>query len=196
MRDESMPESYKTELLRAKMLVDLRRLAACDPWPANYESQGEVSCRFELDGGLVIRCRIDRLIKTDDGRAFVIDYKYSPKTRDKLTDENLLQGPFYWLAAEKAFGLRTAGMYYCALRDRLEYAGWGEKPDCLEKAAIEPFSNEWLGAAIERSVRSAREIAGGRIAPDPSDLSRCRWCEFRDVCRFEGAAIAVAEAAE
>jgi hypothetical protein len=78
----------------------------------------------------------------------------------------------------------------------LEYAGWGEKPDCLEKAAIEPFSNEWLGAAIERSVRSAREIAGGRIAPDPSDLSRCRWCEFRDVCRFEGAAIAVAEAAE
>jgi len=133
--------------------------------------------------------------QTGDGRAFVIDYKYSPKTRDKLTDENLLQGPLYWLAAEKAFALHTAGMYYCALRDRLEYAGWGEKPDCLEKAAVEPFTNQWLEAAVERSVRSAGEIAAGRIAPDPSDLSRCRRCEFRDVCRFEGAAIAVAEGA-
>ena len=196
MRDTFVPESYKTELLRGKMLADLRRLAECDPWPATYESQGELSCKFELDGGLVISCRIDRLIKTGDGRAFVIDYKYSPKTRDKLTDENLLQGPFYWLAAEKALGLRTAGMYYCALRDGLEYAGWGEKADCIAKAAIEPFTSEWLDAGVERAVRSAREIGAGRIAPDPSDLSRCRWCDFRDICRFEGAVAAVAEAAE
>ena len=73
-------------------------------------------------------CRIDRLVKSADGRAFVIDYKYSKKKASEYTgDKNLLQGPLYWLAAERGLELQPAGMYYCGLRDRVEYGGWGEQ---------------------------------------------------------------------
>ena len=43
----------------------------------------------------------------------------------------------------------------------VEYGGWGEKPDCLGRAAIEPFTPEWLRAAIERACGRLGEIAGG-----------------------------------
>jgi hypothetical protein len=86
-------------------------------------------------------------------------------------------------------------MYYCSLRDGVEYAGWGEQPDWLAGTAIQPFSREWLDSAIERSVAASRQIMAGRTVPYPSDLTKCRWCEFKDVCRYEGASTVVAEGA-
>jgi RecB family exonuclease len=173
------------------MLTDLRRFAQNECWPTNYQSDVEISCNFELAGGLGIRARIDRLLKAPDGSGFVIDYKYSRTSKDKVANPDLLQGPLYWLAAERAFGLQPAGMYYCGL----EYAGWGEQPDWLAGAAIQPFSPEWLASAIERSVDASRQIMAGQIVPCPSDLSKCRLCDFKDVCRYEGALIVVAEGA-
>jgi RecB family exonuclease len=196
MEAQSIPGGYKTELLRARMLEDLRRFIESDSWPAGHQSQGEVACRFALDGGLMIRCRIDRLITTADGRAFVIDYKYSKKqVAEYISNQNLLQGPLYWLAAERQFELRTAGMYYCTLRDEVNYGGWGESPDWLDLAAVEPFAPEWLNAAAERSVRAAQEIATGSIAPAPSDMSLCRLCDFKDVCRYAGVEALISEGA-
>ena len=194
--DESVPAGYKTELLRIRMLRDLRHFAETDAWPADYESQSEVACQFELDGRLRIRCRIDRLIKTPDGRAFVMDYKYSKKkVTEYISNKNLLQGPLYWLAAERGFRLNTAAMYYCGLRDEVSYGGWGEKPGWLQATAVEPFSAEWLDDAVQRSVRAAQEIAAGRIVPSPSDTSKCRFCNFKDVCRYTGAEMIIAEGA-
>jgi len=86
-------------------------------------------------------------------------------------------------------------MYYCSLRDSVEYAGWGEKLELMGQTVIEPFTAEWSRAAVERSIQAAGEILAGRIAPAPSDLSLCRLCDFRDVCRFETATAAVAEGA-
>ena len=194
-QSERIPASYKTELLRSEMLTDLHRFAQKECWPANYHSEVEISCNFELAGGLGIRARIDRLLKAPDGRGFVIDYKYSKTSKDKVANPDLLQGPLYWLAAERAFGLQPAGMYYCSLRDGLEYAGWGEQPEWLAGTAIQPFSHEWLESAIERSVDASRQIVTGRIMPCPSDLSKCRLCDFKDVCRYEGAVTVVAEGA-
>ncbi len=190
-----IPAGYKTELFRAGMLADLRRFAASECWPADYQSEGEIACRFELASGLGISARIDRLLKTPDGRGFVIDYKYSPTSKDKVANQNLLQGPLYWLAVERAFGLQPAGMYYCSLRDGLEYAGWGEQPAWLAGATIKAFSREWLESAIERSVRASQEITAGRVEPAPSDLSKCRLCDFKDICRYQGVAVAMAEGA-
>jgi RecB family exonuclease len=190
---ESIPTSYLTELLRSRMRNDLRRFVECDRWPADYVTEAEVAGRFELDGGLAIRCRIDRLIKTPDGRAFVIDYKYTADARDKVTNQNLLQGPLYWMAAERGFQLRTAGMYYCSVRDAVEYAGWGERFEWPGKILIQPATPEWLRSAMERSIRAAQEISSGRIGPAPADLSLCRRCDFKDVCRFESAAAVLAE---
>jgi ATP-dependent helicase/DNAse subunit B len=192
-QEESIPSTYLTELLRSRMRNDLRRFVECDRWPADYETEAEVACRFELDGGLGIRCRIDRLIKTPDGRAFVIDYKYSANARDKVTNQNLLQGPLYWMAAERGFQLRTAGMYYCSVRDAVEYAGWGERFDWTGKILIQPATPEWLQNAVERSNQAAQEISSGRIGPAPADLSLCRRCDFKDVCRFESAVAVLAE---
>ena len=191
-----IPAGYKTELLRARMLGDLRGFTASDSWPAGSENQSEVACQFELDGGLRIRCRIDRLIKAADGRVFVIDYKYSKKkATEYLSNKNLLQGPLYWLAAEHGSPLHTAAMYYCGLRDEVSYGGWGESPDWLHAAAVQPFAREWLDAAIERSVRAAQEIATGRIVPAPSDVSKCRFCDFKDICRYTGVEAVIAEGA-
>jgi len=194
--DESVPAGYKTELLRVRMLRDLRHFAESDAWPAGHESQSEVACQFELDGGLRIRCRIDRLIKTPDGRAFVVDYKYSKKkVTEYMSNKNLLQGPLYWLAAERGFRLNAAAMYYCGLRDEVSYGGWGEKPAWLPATAVEPFSAEWLDDAVQRSVSAAQQIAAGRIVPSPSDTSKCRFCNFKDVCRYAAAEAVVAEGA-
>jgi len=154
-----------------------------------------LSCRFELEDGVMIRCRVDRLLRDPEGRAFVIDYKYSPKVRDYVTNEDRLQGPLYWLATERGFEQTVAGVYYCSLRDGIRYAGWGEKPEWL-KARVEPFTPEWLATAVERSMSAARAIAQGGIAPEPSDLGKCRYCDYRDACRYVGAEAAVAECAQ
>jgi ATP-dependent helicase/DNAse subunit B len=193
---QHVPATYRTELLRARMLVDLRRFTESDPCPAAYASSGEISCQFPLESGLIIRCRLDRLIRTPEGRAFVIDYKYSAKdVREYLSDSNLLQAPLYWLAAENAFPLDTAGVYYCTLRNEVQYGGWGEKPGWLPAIAVEPFTPDWLAAAVARSTSSLREIACGRIEPSPSDVSKCGFCDFKDVCRYPGVETAVAEGA-
>ena len=195
LQSERIPASYKTELLRSEMLADLRRFAQTECWPAGYASEVEIACNFELAPGLGIRARVDRLLKAPDGRGFVIDYKYSKTSKDKVENQDLLQGPLYWLAAERAFGLQPAGMYYCSLRDGVQYAGWGEQPDWLAGAAIRPSPREWLDSAIERSVAASRQIVDGRTAPCPSDLSKCRLCDFKDICRYEGAVTAIAEGA-
>jgi hypothetical protein len=176
------------------MLADLRRFSESDVWPAGHQSQSEIKCLFLLDGGLKVSCRVDRLVKSVDGRAFVIDYKYSKKKVSEYTEnKNLLQGPLYWLAAERSLKLQPAGMYYCGLRDRVEYGGWGEQLGSARAGSIEAFTPEWLSAALERGMRAAGEIAAGRIVPAPSDISKCRFCDFRDVCRYSAADAAIAE---
>jgi hypothetical protein len=195
VQSQRIPASYKTELLRLEMLADLRRFAQTECWPAGYQSEVEVPCNFELAPGLGIRARVDRLLKAPDGRGFVIDYKYSKSSKDKVENQDLLQGPLYWLAAERAFGLQAAGMYYCSLRDGIQYAGWGEQPDWVPGALIQPFSRDWLDSAITRSVDASRQIMSGRIVPCPSDLSKCRLCDFKDICRYEGAVNVIAEGA-
>ena len=192
---EFVVPGYETELLREQLLGDLCCFAAAEPWPADYQSQAEVPCRFELAEGVMIRCRVDRLLTDAEGRSLVIDYKYSREVRDYVSNEDRLQGPLYWLAAERGLQLNVAGVYYCSLRDGIRYAGWGEKPDWL-KAKVEPFAPVWLTTAVERSVDAARTITGGRISPEPSDIEKCRYCDFRDACRYAGTEAAIVECAE
>jgi ATP-dependent helicase/DNAse subunit B len=191
---ESIAASYRTELWRTRMLADLRAFAAAETWPVDQESLLEPPCRFELEDGVAIRCRLDRLITASDGRSFVVDYKYSKNSKD-FTDKNRLQAPLYWLAAERAFERRVAGVYYCTVRDGIQYTGWGEKPDWLGKAKVEPFAPEWLDAAVERSMDAMRTILAGRVEPAPSDLTKCRYCDFRYACRYAGVEVVVAEEA-
>ena len=181
-----IPPGYRTEACRERLLADLRRFAAGTHWPPGFQTRAEQQFQFPLAGGVEIKGRIDRLDVTPDGRAFVIDYKYSSSqnTKKRLDEENCLQPQLYVLAAERAFGLPVAGMFYCGLRGGVTWAGWSVHP------AVDgvPFPPQWREQAIEATERVAREIRAGRVAPHPADPGQCPRCDYRDVCRIEAAA--------
>jgi ATP-dependent helicase/nuclease subunit B len=180
---EHIQVSYQSERARNAMLDDLRKFAAADEWDrsAYIESRTEQDFEFPLTESVSIRGKIDRLDVTADGRAVVIDYKYSnaQNTKAKLENENLLQAPLYLMAAERQFGLVPSAMYYLGLKAAVEYAEWSA-------------ADGWRERTIEKTLRVVEEIRGGRIAVAPFDADKCRFCDAKDVCRVEvGAAAAV-----
>ena len=187
VEQKRIPWGYHTERLRNAMLDDLRGFAGDGQWPrGDFQSRMEEKFAFRLDETLEIAGKIDRLDTAPDGRAYVIDYKYSgaQNTREKLKDENLLQAPLYLMAAEKYFGLKAAGMFYVGLKGGVVYAGWSEVPE------------GWLERKKEQTLQVVAEIRAGRVGSAPAKSDKCRYCEFRDVCRVEvGEAEAMAEGA-
>lgn len=182
---EAIPGCYRTALLRYRMLQDLRALVADTRMPPASDSLAEQSFEWELQPGVLITGRIDRLDKLPGGRAVVVDYKYSLNLRERLNNENFLQGPLYLLALEHLHGLDSAGMVFCSPRGgEVTYAGWGEIPGLK----LRPFTREWMQAAAVKTIQAVGEIAGGRVAPHPFVLEPCRYCDVRDVCRYETAA--------
>jgi ATP-dependent helicase/nuclease subunit B len=186
---ENIPAGYRRAAVRTRLLDDLRRFAADTQWPGGFDSAAEVDFEYDLDG-VRIKGRIDRLDRAPDGQAYIIDYKYSE--RDYSKDESLLQGPLYLLAAERAFGGRPGGMYYCALRRDVQYRGWSADGAPI---GARPMTRDWQENAIAAALRAAEEIRAGRIAPDPQDRDKCRYCAYRDLCRVEAAEAARAEGA-
>src|ERR1022692_1236534 len=191
LEEAHIPNGYHTERLRNAMLDDLKRFTSLDAWPrAGFQSQTEIPFAFPLAEGLEIAGRIDRLDVAPDGRAFVLDYKYSAaqRVKDKLKNENLMQAPLYLMAAER-LNFRPAGMFYVGVKGSIEYAGWsGDRMmDSL------PLPENWLQTTRHRTLRVVEEIRRGRVEIVPADRDSCRFCDARDVCRIEVAA-ATAEA--
>jgi ATP-dependent helicase/DNAse subunit B len=183
LEEKHVPFGYHTERLRNQMLDDLRCFAADHSWQREiFASQTEQL--FELPiGDFVITGRIDRLDTSPDGKAFVIDYKYSASTnlKKKLKNQNLLQAPLYMLAAQEAFNVRPEGMFYIGVKGEVIYAGWSNTPilDSL------PLPENWLAATRERVLDLVAQIRSGRVEPHPADPESCRFCDFRDACRIE-----------
>jgi ATP-dependent helicase/DNAse subunit B len=187
LEEKQIPPGYHTERLRNAMLEDLQAFAAADRWPRDgFTSRMEEKFVFPLDDSLQISGRIDRLDVAPDGSAFAIDYKYSraQRTRERLTNENLVQAPLYLMAAEKVFGVKPAGMYYVGFKGGIVYAGWnGGQVEGLPDG--DPFPPGWLEHAGERTLQVVEKIRSGRIEVDPADTGNCRFCDCRDVCRVE-----------
>jgi RecB family exonuclease len=173
-RKENVRPGYRTEALRGQMLRDLERFAADTSFPTSAGTRVELPFQFEVEGEVAVRGRIDRLDRTDDGRAHVTDYKYSKKASEYARSPDRLQGPFYLLAVEKAFGLEPGGMMYCGLRGGVQYIK-------------QPVTRERLDAALETTLRVIGEVREGNAAPRPADLARCAYCSLKDVCRYEAA---------
>lgn len=176
--EKGVPGGYRTEACRQRMLADLRALVEDAGWNQGYEVRAEQKFNYSLGANVEIRGRIDRVDVTEDGGAFVIDYKYSgaQNTKNRATDENLLQAQLYLLALERYFHLRPDGMSY-----------WGFKGD-IQRTPWMPFAP---AQAIDTTLRVAGEIRAGHVAPDPADLDKCRFCEYRDVCRIAAGRAAV-----
>ena len=188
LEEAHIPNGYHTERLRNAMLDDLKRFTSLDAWPrAGFQSQTEIPFAFPLAEGLEIAGRIDRLDVAPDGRAFVLDYKYSAaqRVKDKLKNENLMQAPLYLMAAER-LNFRPAGMFYVGVKGSIEYAGWsGDRMmDSL------PLPENWLQTTRDRTLEIVDEIRRGRVAILPADRDGCRFCDAKDICRIEVAAAA------
>ena len=184
-----IPPGYHVERLRNAMLEDLREFASDARWPyAAYRSGTEREFAFALDAETWVRGKIDRLDAAADGRAYVIDYKYSAaqSTKKKMEDPDLLQAPLYAAAAEAVFRVRPAGMFYVGLKGGVTYAGWSNEP--VGEVKGDPVPEGWIESAQAKTLRAVQEIRAGRIDAAPTDAGECGRCEFHDVCRRSGAA--------
>jgi ATP-dependent helicase/DNAse subunit B len=183
-----IPNGYHTERLRNAMLDDLKRFTSGDAWPrAAFQSQSEIEFKLPLGEGLEIAGRMDRLDVAPDGRAFVLDYKYSAaqRVKDKLKNQNLMQAPLYMLAAQH-LKARPAGMFYVGLKGGIEYAGWSDDGR-MDSLAL---PGNWLESASQRTLGIVAQIRGGRVEIAPADRDGCRFCDAKDICRIEVAAAA------
>ena len=181
--EKRIPPGYHTERLRQAMREDLERFAADGQWPRDgFQSRTEEAFEFELTDTVRIRGRIDR-IDTAAGGSYILDYKYSAAQRlkERLENGDQFQAPLYLMAADKVFGVRPDGMFYVALKGGVAYKGWSQEAFL----GADPMPEEWLARATERTLRLVEEMRRGRIAPDPADPDRCRFCDARDVCRIE-----------
>jgi len=180
-----IPRGYHAERMRNTMLDDLRAFAADTRWPrTGFRSRTEEKFVFTLREGLDISGRIDRIDVAPDGRAYVIDYKYSGAQRVKARhgDDNLLQAPLYMMGAERALGVRP-GMYYVGLKRGIVYAGWSDAQ--VADLPHVPLPENWRERAEERTLEVVEEIRAGRVEVAPADVDHCRFCDYRDVCRVQ-----------
>jgi ATP-dependent helicase/DNAse subunit B len=183
-----IPSGYHTERLRNAMLGDLLRFTSQDTWPrAGFDSQTEIEFCFPLGDDVEINGRIDRLDIAPDGRAYVIDYKYSAaqRVKDKLKNQSLLQAPLYLMAAGH-LSMVPAGMFYVGVKGGIEYVGWSEAPLMNGLALPE----NWLENTRRRALEIVGQIRAGRVEIRPADPDSCRFCDARDVCRVETQAVA------
>lgn len=191
-----VPAGYRTEAVRLEILRNLRRFAEEPSLHESWKNCTEREFNISLEGDFAVQGRIDRIDIAPDGRALVIDYKYSrpDKIRERVkAHENgtQVQGGLYMLAVERALGHEVAGMLFVGFRREVRWDGWHVPVSGLEEKG-ESRTPEGLRELIERAKQvtmdTIRGIREGRVAPDPTDKTVCEYCDFRDVCRVETAA--------
>ena len=151
----------------------------------------------ELEGGLRVRGRIDRVDECD-GMALVIDYKSGKRVdRYKVASwepENRFQAALYMLVVEKLLGLRAAGGVYVALgsedprprgmvaerRGRARRRA-GSTPTACRRTSSRRSSTGRSGG----SARPTPQMRAGELRRCPD---RCDWnggCKYPSICRSE-----------
>ena len=194
-RRAHVPDTYRTEAVRLELLRNFEAFWEDDSVSLGWPSRVEQEFRFALNPLLSIRGRIDRLDVGPAQQALVIDYKYSAaaKIRDRVEDSegSGVQGGLYLAAAVKHFGLAPAGMLFCGLRKDVAWGGWHTPIPGLERVgevSSPARLQELMDDALTKAEDTFGAITSGRVAPQPADASKCRWCDLRDVCRIDTAA--------
>ena len=203
---KKIPLTYRREAVRLEMLRHFEAFIEDRQVQLGWETETEKQFEFALSPGLKVRGRIDRLEIGPRNEALVIDYKYSAGNAvmqrvEQSESGNSVQGGLYLLAAEREWGLDGVGMLYCGLKKGVTWDGWHVEIEGL-RGIGESRTREALRELMEDAGRLAREtqagILAGRVEVKPADTNRCRWCDYRDVCRVDtlGAEGVIEEQAE
>jgi ATP-dependent helicase/DNAse subunit B len=200
-----VPPGYRTEAVRLALFRDLRRFVKKLRLEGAEPGLAERPYTLELDGGLTLRCKLDRIDTVPGVGKLIIDYKYRTlngvkeltKERDPVVQ---IQAGIYMAALEQA-GETCAGFLFAALRGEQGWAGWQitKKP---VKGAAESKPEDLraiMQRAAEAAVEAVERIRQGVIAPKPADPERCETCAYCDICRVESAvqvAVAGGESSE
>jgi len=193
-RAARVPLGYRREAIRRELLRNLKAyMREPAPWEGTLAAT-EKRFEFALEDGLRICGKIDRIDQLADGRALVIDYKYSSpyRLRELMQgheEGDKVQGGIYLVAARRALGLEPAGMLFASLRNGVKWVGHRASDAIRAGILCSPEQLESLAAsASARAVEVARQIQDGVVAPRPADESVCKYCDYREICRVESQA--------
>ena len=182
----NIPRTYRTEAVRLELLRHFEAFQADRTWPLNWPRQTEQQFEIALTPELSIRGRIDRLDRGPNNEAIVIDYKYSAaaKIRERI-DGDPVQGGLYLSAVERFFNLHPAGMFYCGLRQSVTWEGWHTTIPGLALGEARATLQELIETAERQAIEVSESIASGAKEVRPKDRAKCRYCDFKSICRVE-----------
>lgn len=182
-----------------------RESGGFEPWllEARFGEHPDAE-RPALDlGGWGLHGAVDRVDRSADGRALVIDYKLAAQVtpRDKFEEKAKLQLPLYLLAVAAHWGATPVGALYHPLRGTTsrrprgvvssaaagELAGYGlYANDVVEPEALE----ELLAESRRRAGEIVARMRSGEIRRDPGPRQGLRghdtcptYCTFAPICR-------------
>jgi RecB family exonuclease len=186
-----------------------RETGGFEPWLLEARfGLGEEAERPTLDlGGWGLHGAIDRIDRSADGRAIVLDYKLAASVtpRDKFEERAKLQLPLYLLAAQIHWGAEPVGGIYHPLKGTSNRRPRGvlAKGSAGDLAGYEPvrgdlIEDEELPELLEDARRRGGEIVGriraGEIRRDPGPREGLKghdvcptWCSFAPICRRDRA---------
>ncbi len=203
----------RVEGLLARFLAEEagRETEGFEPWllEAGFsESEQSGKPALEIDGWR-LHGAIDRIDRTPDGRALVLDYKLSSRVspREKLEEEAKLQLQLYLIAVAELWGAEAVGGLYHPLRATSERRPRGfVREDAADDLADYGLSRtdkvddteleELLADARLRAGEIVARMRAGRIDRDPGPRQGLRnhgicppFCEFAPICRRDRAPV-------
>ncbi|MDE3198541.1 MAG: PD-(D/E)XK nuclease family protein, partial [Acidobacteriota bacterium] len=180
--EEHLPQGYRLEAERILLRETARKVSASEKWTP-MASEAEVEVALDFPGGMTVAGRIDRLDRLNGRECIILDYKSSkvPNVEKLVESPTKLQGPLYALAARDRLHLKTVAMMYLAVREDKLF-GWGEVPNA--DLGLKPMPENWIDDAKNRTVDRISDFLSGAIQAEPTVPQDCRWCDFKNACRY------------
>jgi ATP-dependent helicase/nuclease subunit B len=182
VREEHLPQGYRLEAERILLREIARKVSASEKWTP-ISSEAEVEVTLDFPGGITVSGRIDRLDRLNDRECVIVDYKSSKvaNVEKMIASSTKLQGPLYALAAREKLHLKTLAMMYLAVREDKRF-GWGEVPNA--DLGLNPMPENWIDDAKARTIDRISDFLTGAIHAEPTERDECRWCDFKEACRY------------
>jgi ATP-dependent helicase/DNAse subunit B len=147
---------------------------------------------FDLGGGVLMRGRIDRIDRTLDGDAVIVDYKSSRASpAARWLKDGDLQVALYMQAAEHLLGVRVRAGLYQPLSGELQPRGAVAHEaelglDCTRTDLLDDDElRELLAAVLAMAANAAAEAARGELVPRPASCAFKGGCAYPTICRCE-----------